>query len=63
MEFIIKSIKPSDWDKVRFIYQKCMNTGNATFETTFSSKSWFLGKIEGIWRDVILFERRSKRFH
>ncbi|MBE8723412.1 GNAT family N-acetyltransferase [Flavobacterium hungaricum] len=34
----IRNLLASDWEKVRLIYEKGINTGNATFQT--SSPSW-----------------------
>ena len=38
MDFVIEPMAPEDWEQVRAIYEECIRSGNATFET--SAPSW-----------------------
>lgn len=47
MEFIIDSMQPADWDRVRAIYLEGLATGQATFETEAPSwEQWDAGHFE-----------------
>jgi L-amino acid N-acyltransferase YncA len=64
----IISLFPAHWEAVQKIYQEGIATGNDTFQT--SSPGWDqwiigtrekIGQINGVWRDTVLLEKRSKK--
>lgn len=69
MNFQIEPMQAADWESVRAIYIEGMATRNATFETAAPQwENWDathlrfarLGKLDGVWRDVLMLERRSQ---
>ena len=66
----IRDLRPEDWPEVAAIYEAGVRTGHATFDTaapTCHLRCGFrivgvrerLGRLGGVWRDVLLRERRS----
>ena len=47
---IVRDLRAEDWPQVASIYAEGIRTGNATR----------LGELAGVWRDVLLLERRSE---
>jgi L-amino acid N-acyltransferase YncA len=53
MGYTIDKMYDADWDAVRAIYLE----GIATREIGFQERK---GSMDGVWRDVLLMERRSQ---
>jgi L-amino acid N-acyltransferase YncA len=69
---IVDALTADDWPAVSAIYAEGIATRNATFEThvpSWEEWAWFsvvgtrerIGKLDGVWRDVVFLERRSRR--
>lgn len=56
----IRDLRPADWPDVARIYEEGIRTGDTTFETESPTwEGWRIGCMDGLWRDVVLLERRT----
>ena len=62
MNFLLDAVRPSDWEQVCSIYLEGIASRKLVTKCGFREvgRRERLGKLHGVWRDVLLLERRSR---